>query len=184
MTATAAASDRTAVATFAGGCFWCVEAEFEDLDGVRGAISGYTGGNVENPTYKQVSQGGTGHAEAVQVEFDPDKISYEDLLEVFWHNIDPTVRDRQFCDVGRQYRSAIFYHDEAQRNAAERSMKDLVASQRFAGPLYTEISPATTFYAAEASHQDYAEKHPIRYAFYRRGCGRDRRLEELWGDQQ
>jgi peptide-methionine (S)-S-oxide reductase len=181
--ATSAATDRTEIATFAGGCFWCVEAEFEKLDGVQTAISGYIGGDLENPTYKQVSKGGTGHAEAVQVEFDPEMISYDQLLQVFWRNIDPTVQDRQFCDVGRQYRSAIFYHDETQREAAERSLNDLVASKRFAGPLYTEISAATTFYSAEASHQDYAENHPIRYAYYRRGCGRDKRLKELWGDQ-
>jgi peptide-methionine (S)-S-oxide reductase len=178
------AADNTAVATFAGGCFWCVEAEFEDLEGILSVTSGYTGGELENPTYKQVSTGATRHVEAVQVVFEPQKISYEELLEIFWRNIDPTVEDRQFCDAGSQYRTAIFYHDDAQREAAEKSKEALQESQRLAGAIYTEINAATVFYPAEAAHQDYAKKNPIRYSQYRQGCGRDRRLEEVWGGEQ
>jgi peptide-methionine (S)-S-oxide reductase len=181
--ASAAAEDRgsTAVATFAGGCFWCIEADLEKLEGVLSVTSGYTGGETENPSYKEVSAGATGHAEAVRVLFDPAMISYDELLGHFWRSIDPTARDRQFCDVGRQYRSAIFYHDEAQREAAERSRAELELSKPFREPIVTEITAATAFYPAEASHQDYAKKNPIRYRYYRNGCGRDQRLEELWG---
>jgi peptide-methionine (S)-S-oxide reductase len=179
----ATAEDRgaTAVATFAGGCFWCIEADLEKLEGVLSVTSGYTGGQTENPSYKEVSAGATGHAEAVRVVFDPAVISYEELLGHFWRSIDPTAEDRQFCDVGRQYRSAIFYHDEAQREAAERSRSELERSKPFEEPIVTEITPATAFYPAEASHQDYAKKNPIRYRYYRKGCGRDQRLAELWG---
>lgn len=179
----AAAEDRgaTAVATFAGGCFWCIEADLEKLDGVLSVTSGYTGGETKNPTYKDVSAGVTGHAEAVRVLFDPAVISYDELLGHFWRSIDPTAEDRQFCDVGRQYRSAIFYHDEAQRAAAERSRSALEHSKPFKEPIVTEIAAATAFYPAEASHQDYAKKNPIRYRYYRNGCGRDQRLAELWG---
>ena len=179
-----AGTTQPSVATFAGGCFWCLEADLEKVEGVLSAVSGYTGGHAKDPTYKEVSAGGTGHTEAVRVEFDPQRVSYEELLEHFWRNIDPTVKDRQFCDVGSQYRSAIFYHDEAQRVAAERSRKVLATDPSFMGPIYTEIAASTTFYPAEEYHPDYAKHHPIRYRYYRRGCGRDRRLEELWGDKK
>ena len=172
---------RTARATFAGGCFWCMEPPFDAVEGVVSTTSGYAGGHLENPTYEEVSAGGTGHAEAVQVEYDPSVVSYQELLEVFWRNIDPTVRDRQFCDRGSQYRSAIFYHDEEQRAAAERSRAELDRTKPFRGPIVTEIVPLDAFYPAEEYHQDYARKHPLKYKYYRYGCGRDRRLEELWG---
>jgi peptide-methionine (S)-S-oxide reductase len=168
-------------ATFAGGCFWCMEAPFDHLPGVVSVTSGYTGGKVKNPTYKQVSAGGTGHAEAVQIVFDPSRIGYAQLLEVFWHNTDPTVKDRQFCDIGSQYRTGIFYHGEEQRLAAEKSKEALERSKPFKEPVVTEIVPAGEFYPAEEYHQHYYKKNPIRYRYYRSGCGRDRRLEELWG---
>ena len=171
----------SAVATFAGGCFWCLEPPFDALDGVLSTVSGYTGGHVIDPTYKQVSAGGTGHAEAIQVRYDPAKISYDELLDVFWRNIDPTTKDRQFCDRGSQYRSAIFYHDEAQRAAAERSRTELERTKPFAGEIVTEIVAVDTFYPAEEYHQDYYLKNPLRYRYYRFGCGRDARLKELWG---
>jgi peptide-methionine (S)-S-oxide reductase len=182
--ASAGDGGETAFATFAGGCFWCLEADFEKLEGVLSATSGYTGGTVTNPTYKQVSAGGTGHAEAVRVVYDPRVISYDELLAYFWRHIDPTVKDRQFCDVGHQYRSAIFYHDEAQREAAQRSRAELERSKPFPQPIVTEITAESAFYPAEAYHQDYAEKNPIRYAYYRKGCGRDQRLHELWGEEK
>ena len=169
------------IATFAGGCFWCMEGPFDKLPGVISTTSGYTGGHKVNPTYEEVSDGGTGHAESVQIVFDPHKISYEKLLDVFWHNIDPTVTDRQFCDIGHQYRSAIFYHGERQRRLAEQSKAALEKSKPFAGPIVTEITAAGPFYPAEAYHQDFYLRNPIRYKFYRYRCGRDRRLEELWG---
>ena len=184
ISAVAADPGETAYATCAGGCFWCIEADFEKVDGVLTVTSGYTGGHVANPTYKQVSAGGTGHTEAIRVVYDPDVVTYEELLEVFWHNIDPTVVDRQFCDVGDQYRSGIFYHDEAQREAAERSRAQLEGSKPFPEPIVTEITAATAFYPAEVYHQDYAKKNPIRYSYYRSGCGRDRRLEQLWGEKK
>ncbi|MBJ6726470.1 peptide-methionine (S)-S-oxide reductase MsrA [Geomesophilobacter sediminis] len=168
-------------ATFAGGCFWCMEHPFDELPGVVSVTSGYTGGTRKNPTYEEVSAGGTGHAESVQVVYDPSRISYQKLLDVYWHNIDPTVKDRQFCDVGHQYRSAIFYHNEEQRRLAEQSKRALEQHKPFAGPIQTEIVPASTFYPAEEYHQHYYKKNPIRYKFYRTNCGRDRRLKELWG---
>ncbi len=168
-------------ATFAGGCFWCMEPAFDKLPGVKSVISGYTGGQKLNPTYEEVSSGTTGHAESIEVTYDPAVISYSKLLDVFWHNIDPTVKDRQFCDVGFQYRSAIFYHNEEQKRLAEASKKALEQSKRFSGPIYTEIVAATTFYPAEEYHQKYYQKNPIRYKYYRYGCGRDQRLHELWG---
>ena len=168
-------------ATFAGGCFWCMEPPFDKLPGVVSVTSGYTGGKVKNPTYEQVSAGGTGHAEAVQIIFEPAKISYEKLLEVFWHNIDPTVKDRQFCDAGHQYRSAIFYHSEDQRRLALHSMEALEKNKPFKGPIVTEIVPAGDFYKAEEYHQQYYKKNPIRYKYYRASCGRDSRLRDLWG---
>ena len=176
-----AVEEKIKIATFAGGCFWCMEPPFDKVDGVISTISGYTGGRTENPTYEEVSSGTTGHAESLQVTYDSTRVSYEKLLEVFWHNIDPLVRDRQFCDVGEQYRSAIFYHDEDQKRLAEESKKELEKSGRFKEPIATQIVPATVFYPAEEYHQDYYEKNPIRYKFYRYNCGRDQRLKELWG---
>lgn len=170
-----------AVATLAGGCFWCMEPPFDELDGVISTTSGYAGGWVAEPTYEQVSGGGTGHAEVVQIVYDPSKISYEDLLEVFWRNIDPLTADAQFCDHGRQYRSAIFYHGEEQKQAALESKRELEESGRFDEPIVTEITEFSNFYPAEDYHQDYYQKNPKRYNFYRYGCGRDKRLEQLWG---
>jgi peptide-methionine (S)-S-oxide reductase len=170
---------RAAEATFAGGCFWCMEPPFEALAGVGSVTSGYTGGARQNPTYEEVSGGGTGHAEAVKIVYDPAKLSFEKLLEVFWHSIDPTVAGRQFCDVGSQYRSAIFVHDAAQRRAAEQSLAEV--QKKLGVPVKTEIVEAGPFYPAEAYHQDYAKKNPLRYRYYRSGCGRDARLEEIWG---
>ena len=170
-----------ATATFAGGCFWCEEAAFDSLPGVIETISGYTGGHKKNPTYKEVSAGGTGHTEAVEVLYDPAKIRYEQLLDVFWHNIDPTVSDRQFCDVGQQYRAEIFYHSEEQRRLAEQSRAALAESKPFKEPIVTGITAASEFYPAEDYHQDYHSKNPLRYKYYRYYCGRDQRLEELWG---
>jgi len=169
----------TAIATFAGGCFWCVEADFDKVEGVISTTSGYTGGHMANPTYEQVSHGGTGHAEAVEIAYDPAKVSYSRLLDVFWHNIDPLAKDRQFCDHGDQYRSAIFYRGEEQRALAEASKA--VVEKRFKQPVATQIVPAGPFYKAEEYHQDYYLKNPVRYKFYRFNCGRDARLEELWG---
>ncbi len=177
-------SRRLAKATFAGGCFWCMEPPFDKLAGVISTTSGYTGGHKQDPTYKEVSAGSTGHAEAVEIVYDPAPISYAKLLEVFWHNIDPTTPNAQFCDKGTQYRSAIFYHDETQKRLAEESKQALEASKRFTVPIVTEIVPATVFYPAEEYHQDYYQKNPLRYKFYRYNCGRDQRLRELWGDPQ
>jgi peptide-methionine (S)-S-oxide reductase len=169
------------VATFSGGCFWCMEAPFDKLEGVLSTTSGYTGGHTVGPTYEEVSAGDTGHAESVRIVFDPARITYRKLLDVFWHNIDPLAKDRQFCDVGEQYRSAIHYHDEEQKRLAEASRDELQRSGRFKQPLATQIVPAGPFYAAEEYHQDYYRKNPIRYKFYRFNCGRDQRLEEIWG---
>ncbi len=171
----------TAKATFAGGCFWCVEEAYDKVPGVISTLSGYMGGQTKNPTYEQVSAGRTGHAEVVQIEYDPAKVSYETLLEVFWRNIDPIQKDGQFCDHGSQYRSAVFYHDEQQRMLAEASKAALVKSKPFKGEIVTEITKASEFYAAEGYHQDYHLKNPVRYKFYKTGCGREARLKELWG---
>lgn len=168
-------------ATFAGGCFWCMEAVFDKVDGVISTTVGYTGGHTENPTYEEVCSGSTGHLEAVEILYDPEKISYGQLLEVFWRNIDPTVQDRQFCDVGPQYRTAVFYHDEEQRRLAQLSLEDLRQSGRFQR-IFTEIRAATAFWPAEDYHQDYYRKNPLRYNLYAVGCGRDRRLKDIWGD--
>ena len=170
---------ETAKATFAGGCFWCMEPPFDKLDGVISTISGYAGGTKKNPTYEEVSGGKTGHAEVVQITYDSKKITYEKLLDVFWHNVDPLTPNRQFCDVGSQYRTAIFYHDETQKRLAEESKKAL--SKRFKEPIVTEIVAASVFYPAEDYHQDYYIKNPLRYKYYRYSCGRDQRLEALWG---
>jgi peptide-methionine (S)-S-oxide reductase len=175
------AATKPAKATFAGGCFWCMEEAFEPVAGVTAVISGYMGGKTKNPSYEQVSSGRTGHAEVVQIEYDPKRVSYEKLLEVFWRNIDPTQPDAQFCDHGSQYRSAVFYHDEAQKRLAENSRAALVKSKPFKGEIVTEISKAAEFYPAEDYHQDYYKKNPVRYKFYKTGCGRAARLKELWG---
>jgi peptide-methionine (S)-S-oxide reductase len=169
----------TAKATFAGGCFWCMEPPYDKLDGVSATISGYAGGKKKNPTYEEVSAGTTGHTEVVQITYDPKKITYETLLDVFWRNIDPLTANRQFCDIGSQYRSAIFYHDESQKKLAEESKKSL--GKRFKEPIVTEIVAYTEFYKAEDYHQDYYVKNPLRYKYYRYNCGRDQRLEALWG---
>ena len=176
------AKDGHAVATFAGGCFWCMEPPYDELDGVTSTISGYTGGTKADPTYQEVVQGDTGHAEVVQVTYDPAKVTYEKLLEVFWRNVDPLDAGGQFCDRGDQYRTGIFVHDAEQRRLAEHSKQKLEGSERFDGqPIVTEIEEAGTFYPAEGYHQDYYEKNPVRYKFYRWNCGRDQRLAELWG---
>ena len=174
-------SPPLAKATFAGGCFWCMEPPFDKLSGVVSTTSGYTGGQQDHPTYEQVSAGGTGHAEAVEILYDPGKISYERLLEVFWHNIDPLDAKGQFCDRGDQYRTAIFTHDTAQLQAAQASKRALEESQRLGKPIQTEIVSASTFFPAEDYHQDFYQKHPLKYKFYRYSCGRDARLRELWG---
>jgi peptide-methionine (S)-S-oxide reductase len=170
-------------ATFAGGCFWCMEPPFEKLRGVVSVTSGYTGGPEKNPTYEQVSNRATGHAESVEIVFDPKVVGYSRLLEVFWHNIDPTTADREFCDTGHQYRTAIFVHDAEQRRLAEESKRGIERTKTFPEPVVTAIEAAGPFYAAEDYHQDFYKKSPVRYYSYRAGCGRDRRLEELWGEQ-
>jgi peptide-methionine (S)-S-oxide reductase len=179
-----ATGSRREVATFAGGCFWCMVPPFDKLSGVVSVTSGYTGGRLENPTYQQVSGGGTGHAEAIEVVYDPDKIGYEKLLDVFWHNIDPVAINRQFCDVGDQYRSEIFFHNEKQKELAEQSKRSIEKSGRFNEPIATKITPASAFYKAEDYHQEFYKKSPVRYKFYRYLCGRDQRLERLWGADQ
>jgi peptide-methionine (S)-S-oxide reductase len=176
------AADNLAKATFAGGCFWCMEPPFDKLPGVVSTTSGYTGGKKLNPTYREVSDGETGHTEAVQIVYDPVKISYEKLLEVFWRNIDPTVRDQQFCDHGSQYRTGIFVHNEEQKKQAEAARAALMKSKPFKADVVTEIVAASTFYPAEEYHQDYYLKNPVKYKFYRFNCGRDARLKELWGE--
>jgi peptide-methionine (S)-S-oxide reductase len=175
-------TSETAKATFAGGCFWCMEPPYDELDGVASTISGYIGGTKKNPSYEEVITGATGHAEAVEITYNPKKISYEKLLDVFWRNIDPLTANAQFCDSGNQYRSAIFYHDETQKRLAEKSKKDL--QSRFQKPIVTQIVAASEFYPAEDYHQDYYMKNPIRYKIYRYGCGRDQRLQELWGSKK
>lgn len=175
---------NSATATFAGGCFWCMEGPFDELDGVLSTTSGYTGGYTANPTYAQVSAGVTGHAEAVEVAYDPQRISYQELLTVYWRNIDPTTPNGQFCDHGDQYRPAIFYHNEAQRRLAEASKEEIERTKTFSAPIVTEITQATEFYPAEEHHQDYYRKNPIRYKLYRLTCGRDARLTELWGSDR
>jgi peptide-methionine (S)-S-oxide reductase len=174
-------AERYEKATFAGGCFWCMEPPFDELPGVISTTSGYTGGQKKNPTYEEVSAGGTGHAESVEILFDPAKITYQQLLDVFWKNIDPISKDRQFCDVGTQYRSAIFYHSEEQQRLALASKKAIEDSGRFKQPIVTEIVAAAPFFRAEEYHQDYYKKNPIRFKYYKFGCGRERRLEQLWG---
>ncbi|MBY0484407.1 peptide-methionine (S)-S-oxide reductase MsrA [Nitrosomonas sp.] len=168
-------------AIFAGGCFWCTESDFDKIQGVVSTTSGYIGGTVENPTYGQVVAGKTGHVEAVKIHFDNTKTSFSQLLAAYWITIDPLTINKQFCDVGPQYRSVIFYRNSDQKELAETSKKELAASRRFNRPIVTEILPATEFYRAEEYHQDYYIKNPLRYTYYRNNCGRDKRLEELWG---
>lgn len=174
---------RTETAIFAGGCFWCVESDFDKIDGVVSTTSGYIGGRKANPTYQEVSSGWTGHTEAVKVEFDPARISYAQLLEKFWPTIDPTVKDQQFCDVGSQYRTGIYPINDAQLKAAQASKAALEKVKPFSAPVVTEIVLAGTFYPAEEYHQDYYLKNPIRYGFYRKNCGRDARLKQLWREK-
>jgi peptide-methionine (S)-S-oxide reductase len=168
-----------ATATFAGGCFWCMQPAFEHLKGVVSVKAGYTGGRVDKPTYEQVSEGGTGHRESVEVIYDPTQITYPQLLDVFWHNVDPLDNAGQFCDKGPQYRSAIFVHDAGQKRLAEASKQ--AVGVKFHHDVYTDVLPASRFYPAEDYHQDYYKKNPLRYKFYRFNCGRDQRLESLWG---
>ncbi|NKI34313.1 peptide-methionine (S)-S-oxide reductase MsrA [Wenzhouxiangella sp. XN79A] len=179
--ATARAEER--VATFGGGCFWCMEPPYDDIDGVISTTSGYMGGTVDHPSYEQVVRGGTGHVEVVQVRYDDERVSYEELLYVFWRNIDPLTDNRQFCDAGESYRPVIFAHDAGQRVAAEISRRELVDSGRFEQPIVVPIETAGTFWPAEDYHQDYYRKNSVRYKYYRWRCGRDERLEALWGDE-
>jgi peptide-methionine (S)-S-oxide reductase len=174
-------AQKTEKATFAAGCFWCTEEAFEKVPGVISAVSGYTGGTVKGPSYEQVSSGRTGHTEAVEVTFDPAKVSYEKLLDVFWLNHDPTVTSRQFCDSGSQYRPEIFYHSEEQKRLAEASKAKWEKDKPFRQPILTPITPASEFYPAEDYHQDYYKKNPLQYRFYVSGCGRYQRLDSLWG---
>ena len=176
-----AAKPATAKATFAGGCFWCVEEFFDKVPGVVSTVSGFMGGHVKDPVYEQVVAGGTGHAEAVEVVYDPAKVSYAKLLEVYWRNIDPTQKDGQFCDYGQHYRTVIFYYTDEQRRLAEASKAALAKTKPFKGDIVTEVAKATAFYPADIKHQDFHLKNPTRYKFYKSGCGRDARLQQLWG---
>jgi peptide-methionine (S)-S-oxide reductase len=182
LVAASAQAQKTEKAIFAAGCFWCTEEAFEKVPGVTSAVSGYTGGTVKNPSYEQVSSGRTGHAEAVEVTFDPAKVSYEQLLDVFWVNHDPTVKDRQFCDSGSQYRPAIFYVNDEQKRLAEASKAKWDKAKPFKQPILTEITKAGPFYPAEDYHQDYYKKNSLQYRFYVTGCGRYNRLDSLWGE--
>ena len=176
-----AAKAGTAKATFAGGCFWCMEEVYDKVPGIIATVSGFMGGQVKNPTYEQVTTGRTGHAEVVQVEYDPAQVSYARLLEVFWRNVDPTQKDGQFCDHGPHYRTAVFFHDDEQRKLAEASKAALQKNKPFKGEIVTEITRAAEFYPAEGYHQDFHLKNPTRYKFYKTGCGREARLQQLWG---
>ncbi len=177
----AAAEGSEARATFAGGCFWCMEKPFDELEGVISTVSGYAGGHLEDPSYQDVTAGGSGHAEVVQVTYDPEMVSYETLLEVFWRNVDPFDAGGQFCDRGNSYRTGIFYHSAEQARLARRSKREM--SRRFSRGIVTEIDTLEMFYPAEDYHQNYYKRNPVRYRFYRTSCGRDRRLEEVWGDE-
>ena len=181
--ATQSSSGKTETAIFAGGCFWCMEPPFDKLDGVISTTSGYTSGNKDNPTYEEVSSGTTGHTEGIKVVYDPSKVGYEKLLEVFWQNIDPVSTNGQFCDRGNQYRSGIYYINDEQKQLAEASKKKWSDSGRFSQPITAEVTAASTFYPAEEYHQDYYTKNPVRYKYYRYNCGRDDRLEAVWGKQ-
>jgi len=180
-TAAQAAKPAQARAIFGGGCFWCMEPPYDALPGVISTTSGYTGGRTLNPTYEQISTGGTGHVEVVEVVFDPSKVSYSQLLDVYWRNVDPVAVNRQFCDVGDHYRSVIFALDDEQMRLAQASKRALQQSGRFNRPIATEVIQASRFYAAEDYHQDYYRKNPVRYKFYRYNCGRDQRLRDIWG---
>jgi peptide-methionine (S)-S-oxide reductase len=180
-TSQAAVDATLAKAYFAGGCFWCMEEAFEKVEGVLSATSGYMGGKVANPTYEEVSAGRTGHAESVEVVYDPSKVSYQKLLDAFWHNVDPVTPNAQFCDHGSQYRSAIFFQSDDEKHASDASKQAIEQSKRLTEPIVTQIVPATQFYSAEEYHQDFYKKNPIRYKFYKYNCGRAQRLEELWG---
>jgi peptide-methionine (S)-S-oxide reductase len=182
--ATTSPVNESETAIFAGGCFWCMEPPFDKLEGVISTTSGYTAGHKENPTYREVSAGSTGHTEAIQIKYDPVKITYPELLEVFWNNIDPVAVDRQFCDAGSQYRSGIYYLNEKQQADAMRSLQEITENKPFKEKIATEILPASTFYPAEEYHQDYYQKNPLRYKYYRYACGRDQRLEEIWGSKK
>jgi peptide-methionine (S)-S-oxide reductase len=177
----ARAADGSAIATFAGGCFWCMQPPYDGLEGVIKTTVGYTGGTKANPSYEEVSSGSTGHAESVEVVYDPAKVSYAKLLDIFWHNIDPLTKNAQFCDHGTQYRTAIFYHDEEQKEAAEASKAKIEASGELKGPIVTQIVAAGPFYPAEDYHQEFYKKSSVQYKFYRYNCGRDARLEAIWG---
>ena len=177
----ALSASTSAKAYFAGGCFWCMEEAFEQVEGVLSVASGYMGGTVVNPTYEQVSAGRTGHAEAVEVIYDPTKVSYQQLLEAFWKNVDPLTPNAQFCDHGSQYRSAVFYATEEEQRLAEASKTAIEQAKKFPAPIVTELVPATSFYQAEDYHQDYYKKNPLRYKYYKYSCGRAKRLEALWG---
>jgi len=179
----ATGSETTMIATFGGGCFWCMEPPYDELDGVISTTSGYMGGDLENPSYEQVASGRTDHVEVVQVEYDPDAVSYAELLETYWVNIDPLTDNRQFCDAGASYRPVIFVHSEDQREAAEASKRRLVESGRFDRPIVVPIEDAGAFWPAEDYHQDYYRNNPVRYKYYRFRCGRDQRIEELWGER-
>ncbi|MFO0766381.1 MAG: peptide-methionine (S)-S-oxide reductase MsrA [Nitrospiraceae bacterium] len=183
ITASSAAEERpgSAKAFFAGGCFWCMEEVFEKVPGVTAVVSGYMGGRVANPSYEDVSAGTTGHAESVEVTYDPAKVSYRDLLNAFWKNVDPVTPNAQFCDHGSQYRAVIFVQNDEERRLAEESKRAIEESKRFKEPIVTEISPTAPFYSAEEYHQDFYKRNPIRYKFYKYNCGRAQRLEELWG---
>jgi len=173
---------QQAKATFAGGCFWCMEEAFEEIEGVVSVVSGYIGGQVENPTYEQVSAGGTGHAESIEVTYDPSQVTYQQLLDVFWRNVDPITPNAQFCDHGNQYRTALFFHDDNQKQLIDESKQGIESSKTFPGTIVTEIVPASVFYPAEEYHQDFYSKNPIRYKYYKWNCGRAKRLEQLWGE--
>ena len=176
------ATEQKETAIFASGCFWCMEPLFDKLDGVISTTSGYTSGHKINPSYREVSAGSTGHTEAIQIVYNPEKVSYSELLAVFWRNIDPVAVNRQFCDGGSQYRSGIYYQNESQEAVAKQSLKTLQNNKPFDGIIATEVLPASKFYAAEDYHQDYYLKNPLRYKYYRYSCGRDKRLDELWGN--
>lgn len=184
MLVSAETDNGTTTAIFAGGCFWCMEPPYDKLDGVIATTSGYTGGHTENPSYKQVSAGGTGHYEAIEITYDPKKIDYATLLNAFWHNVDPLDAHGQFCDKGESYRTAIFYNNDEQKKLAEDSKQQLIDSNQFKEKIATVIEPTKTFYPAEDYHQDYYQKNPLRYKYYRFACGRDKRLEELWGEHR
>ena len=182
LSANQAAAETTSGKTyFAGGCFWCMEEVFEKVDGVLSVTSGYMGGTVSNPTYEEVSAGRTGHAESVEVVYDPAKVSYQKLLDAFWHNVDPLTPNAQFCDHGSQYRSAIFFQTDEEKRASDNSKQTIEQSKRFKEPIVTQIVMASKFYPAEEYHQDFYKKNPVRYKFYKYNCGRAQRLEELWG---